>query len=179
MTGFSVPLRLFMVMPALMGFFLTPLWPAYREALARGDVAWVKRIVRVSIAVCLALNVAWGLALIAGGPAVLRWWVGPGVTAPLGLRVSLAAWAALTGLGGPFAMLLNGAGALKFQAGCAALMAAASVGLAFALVPVLGVTGAAVAMVTAQGVFVLAPSALYVPRLLSRMTARASQVARS
>ncbi len=168
-TAFSVPLRLFMVMPALMGFFLTPLWPAYREAIARGDGRWVKRIVGRSIRLCLALNVAWGAGLILVGPVLLRWWVGPRVTAPLELRVALAMWAALTGLGGPFAMLLNAAGALRFQAVCAWLMAAASVVLSIALIPVLGVAGAAAAMVTAQAVCVLVPAAVYVPRLLARI----------
>lgn len=168
-TNFSVPLRLFMVMPALMGFFLTPLWPAYREALARGDVPWVKRAVRVSLGVCVALNAAWGLALIFYGNALLHWWVGPRVVAPLGLRIGLALWGALTGLGGPFAMFLNGAGALRFQAACAWLMAAASVVLAWLLIPHFGVTGAACAMVAAQAACVLLPSALYVPRVLARM----------
>ncbi len=169
-TGFSVPLRLFMVMPALMGFFLTPLWPAYREALARGDVPWVKRAVGVSVALCVALNVLWGLTLVFYGGTILRWWVGPHVVAPLGLRVSLAAWGALTGLGGPFAMFLNGAGALRFQAVCAWAMAAASIALAYVLIPRLGVTGAAVAMVSAQTLCIIAPSAVYVPRVLRRMS---------
>ncbi len=171
-TGFAVPLRLFMVVPGLMGFFLTPLWPAYREALARGDGEWVRRIARRSIGLCVAVNAAWGMALVFGGPAVLHWWVGPRVTAPVELRVSLALWAAFAGLGGPFAMFLNGAGALKFQAACATLMAAASVVLAFVLVPVLGVTGAAVAMVVAQALFVLTPSAVYVARMMAGLPAR-------
>jgi O-antigen/teichoic acid export membrane protein len=169
-TNFAVPLRLFMVVPALMGFFLTPLWPAYREALARGDAHWVKHTVGVSVALCLALNVAWGVALVFSGPAILRWWVGSRVVAPIGVRIGLAMWGALTGLGGPFAMFLNAAGALKFQAGCAWAMAAASVVLAVVLIPVFGVTGAAFAMVLAQGVCILAPSLFYVPRLLRGMT---------
>jgi O-antigen/teichoic acid export membrane protein len=172
-TSFAVPLRLFMVMPALMGFFLAPLWPAYREALARGDGPWVKRAVGVSIAVCLALNVAWGVALVFSGPAILRWWVGSSVVAPVGLRVGLALWGALAGLGGPFAMFLNAAGALKFQAGCAWLMAVASVVLAFVFIPILGVTGAAFAMVTAQATCILVPSLAYVPRLLRRVSVEA------
>lgn len=170
-TRFSVPLRLFMVMPALMGFFLTPLWPAYREALARGDVPWVKRAVGVSLGLSVALNAAWGLTLILFGGTILRWWVGARVAAPLGLRVALALWGALTGLGGPFAMFLNGAGALRFQATCAWLMAVASVVLAFVLIPQLGVTGAACAMVSAQALCILMPSAIYVPRLLAHMSA--------
>ncbi len=168
-TAFSVPLRLFMVMPTLVGFFLTPLWPAYREALERGDGAWVSRTVGSSVAISLAANMAWSVALVLLGPAVLHWWVGPSVSASLGLRLGLAGWATLTGLGGPFAMFLNGAGALRFQAACAWLMAIASLGLCFVLIPRLGVAGAAYAMVLAQAVCVLAPSMLYVPRQLSRL----------
>lgn len=169
-TTFNVPLRLFMVMPSLVAFFLTPLWPAYREALARGDVSWVKHTVAVSVGACVALNAAWGLALIFYGDTILRWWVGPRVVAPLGLRIGLALWGAFTGLGGPFAMFLNGAGALRFQAACAWLMAIASVALAWTLIPRFGVAGAVFAMVSAQATCVLAPAAVYVPRLLARMS---------
>ncbi len=172
-TGFAVPLRLFMVVPALMGFFLTPLWPAYREALTRGDLPWVRHLVGKSIAITLALNLAWGLALVAFGPMILHAWVGPRVVAPVGLRVALAAWAAMTGLGGPLAMFMNGAGALRFQAACSSSMAVSSVALATVFTPKFGVTGTAWAMVIAQALFVLGPALVYVPRLLTRMVATA------
>lgn len=173
-TGFSVPLRLFMVMPVLMGFFLAPMWPAYGEALARGDIPWVKRAVAVSVGACVAANAAWGLALVFFGNTLLHWWVGPRVAAPLGLRIGLALWGALTGLSVPLAMFLNGTGALRFQAACAWLMAGASITLAWVLIPHIGVSGAAFAMVCAQTVCILLPSAVYVPWLLRRMTAEQS-----
>ncbi|MGE5357849.1 MAG: lipopolysaccharide biosynthesis protein [Bacteroidales bacterium] len=170
-TAFTVPLRLFMVMPGLVGFFLTPLWPAYREALARGDVPWVRRLVRKSIVIGLTLNVAWGLALVCFGPLILHWWVGGQVTAPLGLRLALCAWAAMTGLGGPFAMFLNAAGRLRFQAATAWLMATVSLGLCVVLIPALGVLGAPCAMVIAQASCIVVPTAIYVPRVLRGMHA--------
>ncbi|MBC8106749.1 MAG: oligosaccharide flippase family protein, partial [Anaerolineae bacterium] len=39
-TEYNVPFRLFSIVTVLIGFFLIPLWPAYAEARARGDVAW-------------------------------------------------------------------------------------------------------------------------------------------
>jgi len=169
-TTLMVPFRLFMLMPGFAGFFLTPLWPAYREALERGDASWVSRTVRRSAIICLAGTAAWSVILVFLGPLVLRWWVGSAVVAPMALRVGLAAWATLTGLGGPIAMFLNGAGALRFQALCAWLMAVASVALCLVLIPRFGVAGVPFAMVAAQAVFIIVPSLLFVPRLLSRLT---------
>jgi O-antigen/teichoic acid export membrane protein len=130
----------------------------------------VKHIVRVSVGGCVALTAAWGSALVFFGNVILHWWVGPAVVAPLRLRIGLAIWGACAGIGGPFAMFLNGAGALRFQAACATVMAASSVALAFTLIPHFGVAGASFAMVSAQVVCILLPSAVYVPLLLRRMT---------
>ena len=43
-TTFSVPARLFAQLGLLVSLVNLPLWPANGEALARGDVAWVRRI---------------------------------------------------------------------------------------------------------------------------------------
>ena len=40
-TVYSVTMRVFLVVPALAGFVLAPLWPAYGEAISRGDAEWV------------------------------------------------------------------------------------------------------------------------------------------
>jgi O-antigen/teichoic acid export membrane protein len=168
---YAVPAKLFMLAPVLLSFVLTPLWPAYRESLTRGDGAWVRRTVRRSIALAAVINIPSSLILIVVAPWLLQVWVGSAVHPTPLLLVGLGLWAIMNTLNGPFAMLLNGAGVVGFQAACAVTMAVANVTFSILLVQRIGVAGAVWGSVIAQAVFVLLPELWYVRRLLTRLPA--------
>jgi O-antigen/teichoic acid export membrane protein len=166
---YAVPAKLFILAPTLLSFALTPLWPAYRESLARGDAAWVRRTLRRSIILAAAINIPSTLALVILGPWLLQVWVGAAVHPTLLLLVGLGAWTILNTLNGPFAMLLNGANVIAFQAVCAVTMAFANVTISILLVQRIGVSGAVYGSVIAQVLFVLLPQVWYVWRLMGRL----------
>jgi Membrane protein involved in the export of O-antigen and teichoic acid len=168
---YAVPAKLFTLAPLLLSFVLTPLWPAYRESLARGDGAWVRRTLRRSIALAAIINIPSSLILVAVAPWLLQLWVGPAVHSTTLLLVGLGTWAIMNTLNGPFAMLLNGANVVGFQAGCAVAMAVANVTISILLVQRIGVSGAVWGSVIAQAVFGLLPGLWYVRRLLRRLPA--------
>ena len=165
---YAIPLKLFSLGPTLLSFALAPLWPAYREALARGDAAWVRRTLRRSLRVALIINVPWAVAMVVAGPLILEAWVGSAVSPTMLLLVGLGIWIAMNSVNGPLAMLLNGANAIGFQAICGALMAISNVIASVFLVGHIGVSGAVFGSIVAQFVFVLVPAVWYVPRLLAR-----------
>jgi O-antigen/teichoic acid export membrane protein len=169
---YAIPVKLFSVAPTLLSFALVPLWPAYREALSRGDAEWVGKTLRRSIRLALLINVPAAVLLVITGPLILRLWVGSAVSPTLLLLAGLAIWIVMNSFNGPLAMLLNGANVIGFQAVCAILMAVANVALSVFLVAHIGVSGAVYGSIIAQAVFILLPSAWYVPRLLARMRAR-------
>ena len=171
---YAVPLKLFTLAPTIVSFALTPLWPAYGEALARGDADWVVLTLRRSIRVALAINVPASIALVALGPAILDAWVGTAVVPTTLLLVGLAIWSSMNGLVGPIAMLLNGANIIGFQAACAVLMAIGNVIVSVLLVQRIGVSGAVYGSIIAQLLFVLLPCAWYVPRVIARIRADAA-----
>jgi O-antigen/teichoic acid export membrane protein len=76
-TGYSV---LVMLTSAMLGFVLmitTPMWPAVVDALARGDVAWVRRTAWRLWLYDSGFAAACGLVLVLFGPTLLPMWVGP------------------------------------------------------------------------------------------------------
>jgi O-antigen/teichoic acid export membrane protein len=166
---YAVPLKLFTLAPTLLSFALTPLWPAYRESLARGDWAWISRTLRRSLLLAAAVNIPSAIFLILAGPWVLQLWVHDAVHPTTILMVGLGVFVMLNTLNGPLAMLLNGANAMGFQAVCAVLMAAGNVTISILLVQRIGVSGAVWGSAIAQVVFVLVPSVWYVPRLMRRL----------
>ena len=171
---YAVPAKLFALAPMLLSFALTPLWPAYRESLARGDGAWVRRTLRRSVVLAAALNIPSSIVLVALAPWLLQLWVGSAVHPTPLLLIGLGTWAMMNTLNGPFAMLLNGANVIGFQAACATGMAIANVTISILLVQRIGVSGAVWGSVVAQVVFVLLPDLWYVRRLLRRLPAVAA-----
>jgi O-antigen/teichoic acid export membrane protein len=166
---YAVPVKLFSLAPTLLSFALMPLWPAYRESLARGDWAWISRTLRRSLLLAAAINIPSALFLTFAGPTVLHLWVGDKVHPTFVLMLGLGLWLAMNTLNGPLAMLLNGANAMGFQAACAILMAVGNVTISIFLVYRIGVSGAVWGSIIAQAVFVVLPSIWYVPRLLRRL----------
>jgi O-antigen/teichoic acid export membrane protein len=171
---YAVPAMLFALPPTLLAFALTPLWPAYRESLARGDGLWVRRTVRQSIVLAAAINIPSSLVLIVVAPWLLQVWVGSAVHPTGALLVGLGVWTIMTTLNGPIAMLLNGANVVGFQAACAVAMAIANVSISILLVQQMGVAGAVWGSVIAQMVFGLLPGLWYMRRLLGRLPANSS-----
>jgi O-antigen/teichoic acid export membrane protein len=78
---FGVPQRVAAVGILLIALVVNPLWPAYTEALARGDHGWVRRTLRRALVFVLLAGGAFSLAFIAVGGPLVEWWV-DGVVRP-------------------------------------------------------------------------------------------------
>jgi len=167
---YAVPTKLFILAPTLLSFVLVPLWPAYRESMARGDGAWVRRTLRRSIILAALVNIPSSVVLVIAGPFLLQIWAPALHLQPtMLLMLGLGTWTIMNTLNGPFAMLLNGANIIGFQATCSVLMAIANVAISIYLVQRIGVSGAVYGSVISQFVFILIPEVWYVRRLLRRL----------
>lgn len=158
-TDIAVPLRLFGIVTMLLTIVVTPLWPAYGEAIARGDVAWIRRTFRYSMMLAL-FGAGFACAvLVLAGPWLLRLWVGPQVRASYWLLAGLGLWTVLQNVGACVAVLLNAANRLRVQI-------LSGVGLVLVGVPAkvmgakaFGVAGVPWTMLGAYALFVLVPQA--------------------
>ena len=166
-TAYAVPLRLFGVPMLVITALLTPLWPAYGEAMARGDLTWLRSALYRSLCVAAAVSVPCAALLVLFGQPIVHAWVGKGVTPSYLLLISMGLWTVLYGLLQPLAMLLNGAGVIRFQVIAALSMAGSNVVLSIALTHWLGVAGPVLGSVMAGTVCSLIPSLIVVRRLLA------------
>ena len=89
---------------------LSPLWPAYGEAIARGDIPWARSTLTRSIKAGLLVAVPLGgcPGAVFGLP-IIAVWVGGSVTPPFTLVLAFGIWVVLSTIGNSVAMLLNGA----------------------------------------------------------------------
>ena len=169
-TTFSVTMRVFLVVPTLAGFVLAPLWPAYGEAISRGDAQWVRRTLRRALRAGIGLSVVCAaiLALVAR-PFIDVW---AGFRPPFLLIAAASIWVIVMTTAAVLATFLNSARVVRPQVVLALLMMVTNLGLSIVFTRWIGVSGVIWGSVAAQsGVVVIVLVAL-VPRVLGGLDAR-------
>jgi O-antigen/teichoic acid export membrane protein len=169
---YAVPEKLFAVLSLAVAVALGPLWPAYGEAIARGDAAWVAKTVRRSFLTAVAVGGVGSLFLIVFGGTIVHLWVRDAVAPASGVLVALGCWKLIEAGGMSIAMFLNGAHVIRLQVVCALATVGAAIALKVFLVPRMGVAGAVWASVIAFVLFTAVPVAWRLPRLMRGLAPR-------
>jgi O-antigen/teichoic acid export membrane protein len=138
---YSLPSRLFQFVPLLFSFLLSSLWPAYREAVARGDLAWAERTFYRSLASSIGISLPIVGALFLLGPFLLHLWVGNAVHFSLALLIALSVQVLVNAAYNPISNFLNGMGVLGPQAIFTVAMAVVNITLSILLTRKIGISG--------------------------------------
>jgi O-antigen/teichoic acid export membrane protein len=116
LTPYNLVQRLLNIFGQAQGMMVGPLWPAYTEAIARGDVDWVRAAFRKSLAVSFVFAVLPILSFIAWGKWALHFWTRQPVESfDFMLIASLSVWTAVLVFMQCIALLLNALGQVKGQ----------------------------------------------------------------
>lgn len=168
---YSVASRLMEGLFMVGALFLTPLWPAYADAYARGDDRWIKKTLRVSLVFTALSTAAAAAVLVLVSRPLTAVWVGHRVEYSLGLFAVFAIWVVFKAAGNALSMFLNGVGWISFQALVGALFATAVIPLKIWLAQALGVMGVPLALTLAYALIVVVPFALRMPKLFAKAPA--------
>ena len=168
-THYAVPEKLFSIIPMFLGIILMPLWPAYGEAIARGDGPWIKKIFARSLKISIAISTVLALALVFFANNILSIWIGHQVSPPFLLLLGMGIWRIFEGWGISVAVFLNGANIVRLQASLAILMAVTAIILKIILIGSIGVAGAVWATIIAYSIVIFAPLSFVLPKLLKRI----------
>ena len=143
--AYSVYERVFGVGSNLMLVMLLPIWPAYAEAWARRDTAWVRRTLKRSLALSVGVSTAFGILIVLAGPLIVSLWTRKNVPVQPVVLYSLAIWCILQCTQNALAMLLNGLHVIRVQVISSILVACLAIPLKFLLIRDLGPAGAVLA----------------------------------
>jgi O-antigen/teichoic acid export membrane protein len=149
-TTYAVPQQMFSLISTIITIVLYPLWPAYGEAIACGDQAWVRRTLRRSLLAAIVVATALSSTLLIFGARLIELWVGPAVDPPFMLLLGLGLWKVMEAGDNAVAMFLNGASVIRFQLALAALMAVLAIVLKVLLVAQIGIPGVVWATIIAN-----------------------------
>ncbi len=166
---FAVVAALFDLPLSLLSMLLTPLWPAYGEALARRDTAWMKRALRRSVGLAVVFGVVVGGGLVLLGRPMVRVWVGAAMVPDLALLALMASRLLVLSVGQAVAVFLNGARLIRLQLAFGPLMAMVAVALKVTWAGRLGLAGVVAGGVAAQVLLGLVPYALALRRWPGRV----------
>lgn len=167
---YAVPEKMFSVIPILLGMALAPLWPAYGEAMSRGDSQWIKKIFKKSLFLALSFSSISVIILIFSGHTLLSLWVGRDIHPPFLLLLGFGLWKVCEACGVALAMLLNGANIIRIQVILSSLFATISIFLKTLLIEKIGIAGAVWATVIAYTFIIILPYSFLFPRLLRRIS---------
>jgi O-antigen/teichoic acid export membrane protein len=113
--AFAVAQRLFQFASQPVAMLNAPLWAAYADAHARGDIGFVRRTLTRTAFWCV-LGGAMACALLwVAGPTVIHIWTQGSVSVPRSLLALFALWVVIEIAGTVFATYLNGSGVVREQ----------------------------------------------------------------
>jgi len=167
---YAICMQLFMAVPMFMALLWTPLWPAYREALASGDAAWVRRVFVKSLKLALVVGVPSAVMLVVFGKEIIQLWVGDEVVPSTLLLVGCGIWLLLTIVGGAIAMLLNALQLMSLQIWIAASAGIMNILATIFLIGQMGVEGAVFGSIISYIICAVIPCGILIPRLLRNMS---------
>ncbi len=165
---YAVTQRLFLLVATLQGAWLAPLWPAYGEAIQRGDIAWVRSTLVRSIVGSLLLAGTISLALACISRPLFKFWVGVELVPSWSLTIGFALWAMIQAGGTAVAMFLNGSNDLLFEVGVSAALVVLGIPLKILLCRQTGVAGVVWGQLLAYLLVVALPFALVLPKILAK-----------
>lgn len=138
-TDYAVPARIGSLLTLVVATIMMPLWSTYGDAMARGEVDWVRgNAIRMSAVAVGAVALVGGLLTLFIDPLLLLW-MGRRFADAHWIVGGMAVFSAATALTSPFNMILNAAGRVIPQIICWSIFLLAVVGAKWLLLPVTGI----------------------------------------
>jgi O-antigen/teichoic acid export membrane protein len=165
-TSYAVPQKMFSVVSLLLAVFMAPLWPAYGEAISRGDKEWVKHTLAKTLTVIACAAILGSAMLVTFGKTIVAVWTHGRVNPAHGLLLALGIWTVFDCCGNATAMFLNGANIIRAQVIIASIFGIGCLVCRVIFVRYFGIVGIPSATILTYGLLSALPMAIIIPRIL-------------
>lgn len=108
-TPYNVIFKLFSVITIGHGIIVTPLWSAYTEAYTKGDLTWIRNILR-KLNMLMIPSIIAVLVIIFFAREIINVWIGPEIKYSYSLVVLMGIYVIITVWSNIYAYLVNGIG---------------------------------------------------------------------
>lgn len=114
-SSFAIMQKLTIIL-GLAQLFISPMWPAFGEAIARGDHVWARRALTNVLIASLLFGIIAGMIILIFGINIITIWAGKSMVPNASLLVGFAAFSVLMSIGGSLSAFLNNGEYLRRQA---------------------------------------------------------------
>jgi O-antigen/teichoic acid export membrane protein len=166
---YSIPQRMFALITMMSSMLVAPLWPAYGEAVSRGDTPWMRKTLGRSMLLVFSISTVAAGALLVLSHRLIHWWVGTRIHPPFFLLLGLAIWTVISCCGDALAAFLNGASIIRFQVIVASIFGVGCLATKVFLIHHFGIIGIPWATISAYLLLSAIPFIWYVPVLFKRL----------
>ncbi len=173
---YSIPQRMFGLVGVLFAMLLAPLWPAYGEAISRGDMTWVRKTLRRSLLLSVFLSVISSFLLLLLARTLIHWWVGNRIHPPFLLLLGLAVWSVFECFRNTLGVFLNGATVVRFQITVACTFGVVCVAMKVFLVGHWGSVAVPWATIFSCLLVEVIPWVLFIPHILRKLEAKSAAI---
>jgi O-antigen/teichoic acid export membrane protein len=169
-TPYSVTYRLFGYTTLLQALLFPNLWPAYAEAIAKKDIAWVRRTLRASTLYGTLATVILCIPLTLFGSTIISVWTRHQVTPPFSLLAWMALWSVINAAMNATVCILSASGRIRNQMIYALFTAVANIAITLWLIGPFGITGVIAGTVLAYLVFAVVPQFIDTGLLMRKLS---------
>jgi len=111
---YEVVFKLFSVITYAHGMISVPLWSAYTDAFHRGDLTWIRNMLRKQITILGGIVIAVSLLGFLANP-IIEIWIGSDLKISPGLIEVMVFYVLISTWNNVYAMFVNGIGRIKVQ----------------------------------------------------------------
>lgn len=144
-TVYNICFKYFNIITLFFSLILSPMWPAYTNAFALGDIEWIKNGLKKFVMIWIGASMITFLLLVCS-PIFYKLWVGDSVFIPFSLSVVMAIYIVISSWNNIFAQMLAGVGKIRLSIINSVLNAIIFVPICIYLIKTFGIIGAPLAM---------------------------------
>lgn len=111
---YDTAFKLFNTITIVFGMLLTPLWSAFTEAYSKGDIGWIKKIIK-KLNFLLIPETITLILIVVFSKFILKLWIGNKLNIPLELIILNAVYVLIASWSNIYTYLMNGINQLDIQ----------------------------------------------------------------
>ena len=164
--SYSVAWRLVGYAAVIQTMIVPALWPAFSEAFARGDLAWVRRTFTRTMQLTMGTAILFALLFATEGRTLIRLWASNAAVPTQTLMLLMCLWALISTFMSNTATILVAKGETRLQAWCSLAAAVLNITLSILWVQRIGPPGVILATIVSYTLVLIGPQTYACYRIL-------------
>jgi O-antigen/teichoic acid export membrane protein len=159
---YAVSQRMFQLVNYPLAIMNAPLWPAYADAHARDDGAFIRHALKRSMLLTGFVAALVSITVASFPGPITRFWLHSNIDLPSAFLYALATWTVMDAVGNSFAMFMNGINLMRPQLFTNIAFIALALILKWVSLPRLGLLGLPVSTLVAYFATIVIPYAFFI-----------------